>query len=93
MPVLTIGDYSVIGGFGSAVLESAQAQHVNTSNIHRPGIPDRWIMQDSRNKQLATQASTPQASPKPSAWQSNNTPIPQTQTLKVQTATTQTAHA
>jgi 1-deoxy-D-xylulose-5-phosphate synthase len=52
IPVLTIEDHSVVGGFGSAVLESAQEMGFDTSRIVRHGIPDYWIIQDSRADQL-----------------------------------------
>ena len=52
IPILTLEDHSIIGGFGSAVLESAQSMGLNTSGIVRHGIPDHWIVQDSRVDQL-----------------------------------------
>ncbi|MCC5823887.1 MAG: 1-deoxy-D-xylulose-5-phosphate synthase [Phycisphaerales bacterium] len=53
IPVLTLEDHSVIGGFGTAVIETAQEMGLDTSRVVRHGIPDHWIMQDSRNRQLA----------------------------------------
>lgn len=53
IPILTIEDHSVIGGFGTAVLESAQTMGLDTSGIIRHGIPDHWIAQNSRKDQLA----------------------------------------
>lgn len=53
IPVLTLEDHSVIGGFGTAVIEAAQEMGLDTSRVVRHGIPDHWIMQDSRNRQLA----------------------------------------
>lgn len=52
IPIVTVEDHSVIGGFGAAVLESAQEQHLDTSRIVRLGLPDSWIIQDSRARQL-----------------------------------------
>ena len=52
IPILTLEDHTVVGGFGSAVLESAQSMGLNTSKIIRHGIPDHWIHQDSRPAQL-----------------------------------------
>ncbi|MHA7812986.1 MAG: 1-deoxy-D-xylulose-5-phosphate synthase [Phycisphaerales bacterium] len=52
IPILTIEDHSVVGGFGSAVLEAAQSIGLDTSRIVRHGIPDHWIIQDSRADQL-----------------------------------------
>jgi len=53
IPILTLEDHSVIGGFGSAVLEAAQELHLDTSKIIRQGLPDSWILQNSRTQQLA----------------------------------------
>ncbi len=53
IPILTIEDHSIVGGFGTAVLESAQSMGLNTARIVRHGIPDHWITQDSRADQLA----------------------------------------
>lgn len=53
IPVLTLEDHSVVGGFGTAVLEAAQEMGLDTARIVRHGIPDHWILQDSRAKQLA----------------------------------------
>jgi 1-deoxy-D-xylulose-5-phosphate synthase len=51
--IVTIEDHSIIGGFGSAVLEAAQELGLNGGLITRLGLPDRWVYQDSRAKQLA----------------------------------------
>ncbi len=53
IPVVTVEDHSIVGGFGAAVLESAQQIGVDASATVRLGIPDHWIIQDSRSKQLA----------------------------------------
>jgi 1-deoxy-D-xylulose-5-phosphate synthase len=52
IPIVTVEDHSVIGGFGAAVLEAAQEMNLDASKIVRLGIPDSWIIQDSRNRQL-----------------------------------------
>ncbi|MCW5754311.1 MAG: 1-deoxy-D-xylulose-5-phosphate synthase [Phycisphaeraceae bacterium] len=52
IPILTVEDHSIIGGFGAAVIESAAEQRLDASRIVRLGIPDAWIHQDSRNTQL-----------------------------------------
>lgn len=53
-PVLTIEDHSVIGGFGSAVLECGQELGLDSSQITRLGMPaDRFIAHGSRSGQLA----------------------------------------
>lgn len=53
VPILTVEDHATIGGFGTAVLESAHAQGLDTRGIHALGLPDRWIYQGSRGGQLA----------------------------------------
>jgi 1-deoxy-D-xylulose-5-phosphate synthase len=53
VPVLTIEDHSIIGGFGAACLEEASALGLNASALHRLALPDNWIYQGSRSEQLA----------------------------------------
>ena len=53
IPIVTIEDHSVVGGFGAAVLEAACEMSLDTSRIVRLGLPDDWIHQDSRSRQLA----------------------------------------
>ncbi|MBC7834710.1 MAG: 1-deoxy-D-xylulose-5-phosphate synthase [Phycisphaerales bacterium] len=53
VPIVTVEDHSVVGGFGAAVLEAAQEMHLDASLVVRIGLPDSWIMQNSRSAQLA----------------------------------------
>ncbi len=53
IPIVTVEDHAIIGGFGAAVLESAQHQSLDASRVIRLGLPDSWIMQDSRAIQMA----------------------------------------
>lgn len=53
VPIVTVEDHGLIGGFGAAVLEAAQDRGIDTSRIIRLGLPDAWIKQDSRASQLA----------------------------------------
>ncbi len=53
VPVITVEDHSIIGGFGAAVLEAAQSAGLDASRLTRLGLPDHWISQDSRARQLA----------------------------------------
>jgi 1-deoxy-D-xylulose-5-phosphate synthase len=53
IPIVTIEDHSTIGGFGSAVLEAAQEMELDASRVVRLGLPDSWIYQDSRSRQLS----------------------------------------
>jgi len=53
IPIITVEDHTVVGGFGAAVLEAAQEMHLDTSRITRLGLPDAWIHQDPRASQLA----------------------------------------
>lgn len=52
IPVVTVEDHSVVGGFGAAVLECAQERGLDASRVIRLGLPDQWILQDSRASQL-----------------------------------------
>ena len=52
VPIITIEDHALIGGFGAAVLEACQQRRLDTTGITRLGLPDRWIYQDSRQDQL-----------------------------------------
>lgn len=53
VPVVTVEDHGVVGGFGAAVLEAAQEMGLDASGIVRLGLPDAWIHQNSRSEQLA----------------------------------------
>ncbi len=53
-PVFTVEEHSLTGGFGSAVLETAQDMGLSTQKLTRLGLPaDRFIRQGSRSGQLA----------------------------------------
>ncbi len=52
IPVLTIEDHTLAGGFGSAVLEACNEHGLPTHKIKRLGLPMKWIKQASRNAQL-----------------------------------------
>lgn len=53
-PVITVEDHSVVGGFGTAVLECAQELGLSTQSLVRLGIPaDRFIRHGTRSGQLA----------------------------------------
>lgn len=53
IPIVTVEDHSVVGGFGAAVLEAASDMGLDASRVRVLGIPDHWIHQDSRKTQLA----------------------------------------
>jgi len=54
VPVVTVEDHSIVGGFGSAVLEKAQELGLDTRPMIRLGMPaDRFIPHGSRAGQLA----------------------------------------
>jgi 1-deoxy-D-xylulose-5-phosphate synthase len=53
VPVVTVEEHAAAGGFGSAVLEAAQEMGLDTCGITRLAMPDSWIHQDPRAKQLA----------------------------------------
>ncbi|MFZ4574537.1 MAG: 1-deoxy-D-xylulose-5-phosphate synthase [Phycisphaerales bacterium] len=52
-PVVTVEDHGRIGGFGSAVIEAAHAMRLDATGITVLGMPDSWIYQNPRAKQLA----------------------------------------
>jgi 1-deoxy-D-xylulose-5-phosphate synthase len=51
--MLTVEEGALMGGFGSAVLETACDAHLDTSRIHRLGIPDHFIEHGTRDELLA----------------------------------------
>ena len=51
--VLTVEEAAVMGGFGSAVLESACDQSLDTRKLRRLGIPDEFIEHGNRDALLA----------------------------------------
>jgi 1-deoxy-D-xylulose-5-phosphate synthase len=53
IPILTVEDHNLVGGFGACVLEACHESGLPTQQIHRLGLPDRWIYQGSRGDQLA----------------------------------------
>ncbi len=50
--VVTVEEGVLMGGFGSAVLEAASEAGLDTSRIHRLGIPDQFIEHGSRSELL-----------------------------------------
>src|SRR5262249_4120048 len=51
--VLTVEEGSLIGGFGAAVLEAANAAGLPTTHVRRLGLPDRYVLHAEREEQLA----------------------------------------
>jgi 1-deoxy-D-xylulose-5-phosphate synthase len=52
--VVTVEDHSVSGGFGSAVLETAQEMELTCPRFARLGMPsDRFVAHGSRAAQMA----------------------------------------
>jgi len=52
IPIVTVEDHGLEGGFGSCVIDACNEHGLNTQRIKRLGIPCRWIHQDSRAAQL-----------------------------------------
>jgi 1-deoxy-D-xylulose-5-phosphate synthase len=52
IPVITVEDHSIAGGFGAAMLEEASNRSLDSSLITRLALPDRWIGHGSRPEQL-----------------------------------------
>lgn len=53
IPILTVEDHQVSGGFGTCVLEACSELGLPTENLHRAGLPDRFIPHGSRREQEA----------------------------------------
>ena len=53
IPIITVEDHSIVGGFGSAILEESAKRKLDSSYITTLGLPDRWIGHGSRKEQLA----------------------------------------
>ena len=51
--IVTVEEGTVEGGFGSAVLEAANAAGLDTRNVVRCGIPDQFVEHADRNELLA----------------------------------------
>ena len=52
IPIITVEDHSIAGGFGAAILEEASSRKLDSSLITRLALPDRWIGHGSRAEQL-----------------------------------------
>ncbi|MHC5022479.1 MAG: 1-deoxy-D-xylulose-5-phosphate synthase [Planctomycetota bacterium] len=52
IPVITVEDHGLEGGFGACVVDAAHDHGLDTRLITRLGIPARWIPQGSRSGQL-----------------------------------------
>jgi 1-deoxy-D-xylulose-5-phosphate synthase len=53
IPVITVEDHGIHGGFGAAVIEAAADMGLNAGLVTRMALPDSWIYQDSRSAQMA----------------------------------------
>ncbi len=53
LPIVTIEDHSIRGGFGSCVLEACNERRIETRGITRLAMPDGWVYQGERAQQLA----------------------------------------
>ena len=53
IPVITVEDHSLTGGFGSCVLEAALEMNLDARLVTRMGLPESWIYQDERKQQMA----------------------------------------
>lgn len=50
---MTLEDHAAPGGFGSAVLEAAEAHGLDAHRVHRVAVPDAFVEHDTRAAQLA----------------------------------------
>ncbi|HOQ89279.1 MAG TPA: transketolase C-terminal domain-containing protein, partial [Candidatus Hydrogenedentes bacterium] len=54
VPIMTVEENTLEGGFGSAVLEYYECQGMlNLVRLRRAGVPDRYIQHATRREQLA----------------------------------------
>ncbi len=53
IPIITIEDHSIEGGFGTCVLEACNHAGLDARLVSRMALPDRWIYQGERKEQLA----------------------------------------
>jgi len=53
IPVITVEDHSIRGGFGTNVLEACNDAGLDTRLVTRLALPDSWIHHGSRGEQLA----------------------------------------
>jgi 1-deoxy-D-xylulose-5-phosphate synthase len=51
--VVTVEEAMLMGGFGSALLESANEMKLDTRHVHRIGIPDLFVPHQDRHEALA----------------------------------------
>jgi len=51
--VITVEEGALMGGFGSAVLEAVSDAGLDSSRIHRLGVPDRFVEHGDRGELLA----------------------------------------
>ncbi|MCL2117936.1 MAG: 1-deoxy-D-xylulose-5-phosphate synthase [Planctomycetaceae bacterium] len=51
--LVTVEEGILAGGFGSAVLEAAATEHLDTRRLHRIGIPDMYVEHGEREELLA----------------------------------------
>jgi 1-deoxy-D-xylulose-5-phosphate synthase len=53
IPVITVEEHAPMGGFGSAVLDSANELGLDASCVTKLALPDSWVLQNPRSSQLA----------------------------------------
>jgi 1-deoxy-D-xylulose-5-phosphate synthase len=52
IPIITVEDHGIVGGFGTCVLEACHERGLDTRGVTRLAIPNRWIYHGSRTDQL-----------------------------------------
>jgi 1-deoxy-D-xylulose-5-phosphate synthase len=50
--VITVEEGTLVGGFGSAVLEAANEAQLDVRRLRRLGLPDRYVLHAEREEQL-----------------------------------------
>jgi 1-deoxy-D-xylulose-5-phosphate synthase len=52
VPIITVEDHSIRGGFGSCVLEACNEHGLDTRLVTRLALPDQWVHHGERREQL-----------------------------------------
>ncbi|MBL9141821.1 MAG: 1-deoxy-D-xylulose-5-phosphate synthase, partial [Phycisphaerae bacterium] len=53
VPIITLEDHTIRGGFGSCVLEACNDHGLDTRLVTRLALPDHWVHHGERSEQLA----------------------------------------
>ena len=80
IPVVTVEDHSIRGGFGACVLEACNEHGLDTRLVTRLAIPDHWIHHGERKEQLVDAGLDPAAIARSVRAAIERSPAPATRT-------------